>query len=89
MEISNLAKEEILELVDAEGALVFNTWYKNMFHYSNRMFTVVIVPDYRDELFREETLANMLCCEDYLSVSVYMGLEKPFQQRWYKKGDML
>lgn len=89
MEISNLTKKDIISLVDAEGALVFDNWYKNKLLYSNKKFTVVIVPDYRDELLRKETLTNMLCCEDYHSVSVYLRLEDPFQQEWYKEGDML
>jgi hypothetical protein len=52
------------------------------------MYTVVIIPDYRDECIREETLEYLLCCEDYNSVTVYKGKEKPFEGEWYKQGDL-
>jgi len=86
--MENLSKQEVIVLVDEEGTLVFDSWYKNMLKYTNKVYTVVIVPDYRDECKREETLNNLLCCEDYRSVTVYLGLEKPFKGEWYKKGDL-
>lgn len=89
--VKDMSKEEVISLVDSEeaGALVFTHWYKNTLHYQNNLYTVTIVPDYRDECGKEETLNHLLCCEDYNFVNVFEGLEKPFNSEWYKTGDNL
>lgn len=87
----NVNKEEILKLVDGVGKLHFDHWYKNSLFYKNKQYLIEIRPDYRDHCEAEETLENLLTCEDYYHVNVYDHTklnenEKP-THIFYKKGD--
>lgn len=80
-------KDEVVKLVDAAGPLKFVEWYKNSLKYENKEYVVDIIPEYRDCLVAEETLEDMLTCEDYTSVNVFKGKEKPWEWEWCKDGD--
>lgn len=81
-------KEEVIKLVDNAGELHFKGWYKNSLSYANGKYLVEIVPEYRDSLKPNETLVDLLSCEDYQHVNVFKGKEKPWEWSWYKQGDM-
>jgi hypothetical protein len=85
--VKKLTKEEIIEIVDNDGTLIFDNWYKNTLTYKNENYTVTIIPDYRDGCNREETLNSLMLCEDYRSVDVYKGIKKPLEELFSKKGD--
>lgn len=53
-----------------EIPFTFSYWYKNDLVYIAEEFNLklVIRPDYRDTLEREETLNSMTFCEDYQSI---------------------
>lgn len=74
-----MTKQEIIEKVDSSGRLLFSHWYKNKLFYKNDKYKVVIQPEYRDECSRDETLKNLLCCDDYYSVTVYDGDDEIFK----------
>ena len=85
-DINTLSKEAIVELVDSYGELEFTSWYKNELEYTNGGYTVSISPEYRHRCHRIETLESLLRHEDYDSVFVYKGREKPWEWYWYKEG---
>lgn len=85
----DLPKEKVLELVDGAGSLLFTCWYKQTLTYTNDEYTVVISPEYRDQLSASMSLEGLLQCEDYFWVSVYKGLEKPYKEEWFREGGNL
>ena len=84
-------KEEVLKLVDSVGKLHFDHWYKNTLFYKNEQYLVELRPDYRDHCEAEETLENLLTCEDYESVNIFdhtkLNENKKPKHIFYKKGE--
>ena len=83
----NKTKQEIVNLVDNQGVLEFDYWYKGNLVYSNKGFVVSIRPEYRDWCNKSSSLETLLASEDYDHVYVFKGLEKPYEWEWYKEGE--
>lgn len=82
-EQKKLTKEDVVAMVDAAGHLVFDHWYKNDLHYKNDEYHVILRPDYRDHCGAMHTLAELLNCDDYESVQVLKGKQKPYEDVFY------
>ena len=82
-------KYEIIDLVDSQGTLEFDYWYKGNLVYSNESFVVSIKPEYRDWCNKKSSLETLLSSEDYDHVYVFKGVEKPYDWEWYKEGELI